>query len=386
MNSREMQFSVLLLSVVVVISLVDGSRILIAAPYGTKSHQNVYIPLAQELVRRGHHITIISNYLNDEIATLENVRQVWIEKLVIDMSQFPNLFAPKEDLSTRLRKSYEIFKAMFNFQNMIAEATYEDPQVQQLMATETFDLVMFSESCGMTCYPFGWHFKVPAIAISPNVMYPGRAELLGDDEHYSYVPFLLTSFSDKMNLSQRTINFIVSKIFQYVSHDLPIRTVESMFKRLTNPACPPLLELEKNISLVLTNTHPSFSYPRVLPPQVIEVGGLHCRPANPLPDDLENFVSSSAEAGFILFGVGTVVNMDDVPEEIIQSFIKAFSLLPQRVVWQWKGKTRSDLPKNVLALPWLPQQDLLGKLQRKHMIWNLNFNAGFKVTRIAGRL
>ena len=52
--------------------------------------------------------------------------------------------------------------------------------------------------------------------------------------------------------------------------------------------------------------------------------------------------------------------MDDMPEMMIQSFIKVFSRLPQRIIWQWKGKPRSDLPSNVLAIPWLPQQDLLG--------------------------
>jgi glucuronosyltransferase len=49
-----------------------------------------------------------------------------------------------------------------------------------------------------------------------------------------------------------------------------------------------------------------------------------------------------------------------MPEELILSFIKAFSRLPQRIIWQWKGKVRTDLPANVLPVPWLPQQDLLG--------------------------
>ena len=69
---------------------------------------------------------------------------------------------------------------------------------------------------------------------------------------------------------------------------------------------------------------------------------------------------SSEDEGFILFGVGSALKMDDMPEEMVQSFIKVFSRLPQRVIWQWKGTQRSDLPSNVLAIPWLPQQDLLG--------------------------
>jgi glucuronosyltransferase len=55
--------------------------------------------------------------------------------------------------------------------------------------------------------------------------------------------------------------------------------------------------------------------------------------------------------------------MEDMPERVIQSFIGTFARLPGvRVVWQWKGKRRTDLPSNVLAIPWLPQQDLLGKI------------------------
>ena len=49
-----------------------------------------------------------------------------------------------------------------------------------------------------------------------------------------------------------------------------------------------------------------------------------------------------------------------MPEEMIQSFIQTFANLPQQVIWQWKGTPRTDLPKNVLPVAWLPQQDLLG--------------------------
>lgn len=164
-----------------------------------------------------------------------------------------------------------------------------------------------------------------------------------------------------MTLYQRIINVFLTKTFLFFGYNIHLSGSRSIFKRLINPECPSLLELEKTISLVFINSHPSFNYPRTLPPQVIEIGGLHCRPPKPLPEDLENFVSSS-EAGFILFGIGSALKMDEIPEEMILAFIKAFSRLPQRIVWQWNGKVRSDLPKNVLAIPWLPQQDLLGHL------------------------
>lgn len=74
---------------------------------------------------------------------------------------------------------------------------------------------------------------------------------------------------------------------------------------------------------------------------------------------MEEFVNSSKD-GFIVFSLGSYLLMDDMPEEMLQSFIRTFSKLPQKVIWQWKGKPRSDFPKNILTISWLPQQDLMG--------------------------
>ncbi len=54
--------------------------------------------------------------------------------------------------------------------------------------------------------------------------------------------------------------------------------------------------------------------------------------------------------------------MNEMPEDIVQAFVKNFALLPQRVIWQWQGEPRKDFPKNILLAPWIPQQDLLGSL------------------------
>ena len=341
-------------------SFTYGARILIASPHGVKSHQNTYVPIAKELVRRGHHITILTNYANKELNQLENVHEICIEELAVDVSKmFPNVFESMTDPSVKVKMIFNLLKALLSLPTLIIEATYKDARVQQLMSSENFDLVMMTENCGPACYPLGWHFKAPTIVMSPNVLIPGRALSLGDDEHYSYVPFIFTSFTNKMSLYERTVNYLSSKFFLILAREFLFYQADSILKRMIGQECPPAKELEKNFSLVFTNTHPSFTYPRTLPPQVIEVGGIHCRPAKPLPEDLEAFVSSS-DAGFLVFGVGSALKMDDMPEHVYQSFVETFSRLPQRVIWQWKGQPRSDLPKNVLAIPWLPQQDLLG--------------------------
>ena len=71
---------------------IEGSRILISAPFGTKSHKNMYVPLVKELVSRGHNITVITNYFTADFMDVENVREIVLEKLTVDMSQYPNAF------------------------------------------------------------------------------------------------------------------------------------------------------------------------------------------------------------------------------------------------------------------------------------------------------
>jgi glucuronosyltransferase len=76
---------------------------------------------------------------------------------------------------------------------------------------------------------------------------------------------------------------------------------------------------------------------------------------------MEEFVSQSGSPGFILFGVGSIIPMDEMPRHMLQVFIRVFSRLPQRVVWQWRGINKpTNLSDNIFLVDWLPQQDLLG--------------------------
>lgn len=77
--------------------------------------------------------------------------------------------------------------------------------------------------------------------------------------------------------------------------------------------------------------------------------------------DLEEFVNSAGEHGIIIFSIGSYVS--HMPEYFVNAFQEAFSRLPQKVIWQWKGEESppSNMPKNVKTLPWIPQMDLLGK-------------------------
>jgi glucuronosyltransferase len=348
---------------------IEGSRILISAPFGTKSHKNMYVPLVKELVSRGHNITVITNYFTADFMDVENVREIVLEKLTVDMSQYPNAFDSLLSSSNwNWGTSHLLLLTMFKYPRLVTEVLYEDHRVQEMMANERFNLVIVSQMVSTASAPLAWHFKAPLMVFSPNTLFPGMATILGDDEHTSYVPFMFTHFTDQMNLGQRIANTLVTKLCTFLQQWYEEITVPSIVKEKGIAGCPSIQNIIKNVTMVFTNSHPSFTYSRSLPPQVIEVGGIHCRPAKSLSKDLETFLSGSTDKGFLLFSVGSLQRMEDMPERVIQSFIRTFARLPVRVIWQWKGKTRTDLPSNVLAIPWLPQQDLLGKQIKKIVI------------------
>jgi glucuronosyltransferase len=171
-----------------------------------------------------------------------------------------------------------------------------------------------------------------------------------------------------MTFFQRVKNALgtiaLSGVFRFYYNPI----MEKIYRAHFGQDTPGVEEIKYNVSLILANGHFSLNFPRPLMPEVIDVGGMHCRPANPLPKDLDDFLSGSGEDGFILFSLGSIVKAHEMPDRIRQMFLNVFSKLKQRVIWKWETGTMEGLPKNVKLGKWLPQQDILGHPKIKMFI------------------
>ncbi|XP_026304571.1 UDP-glucuronosyltransferase 2B9 isoform X3 [Piliocolobus tephrosceles] len=102
----------------------------------------------------------------------------------------------------------------------------------------------------------------------------------------------------------------------------------------------------------------NFQFPHPLLPNVDFVGGLHCKPAKPLPKEMEEFVQSSGENGVVVFTLGSMVtNMKEERANVIAS---ALAQIPQKVLWRFDGNKPDTLGLNTRLYKWIPQNDLLG--------------------------
>uniref|UniRef100_T1J8B1 UDP-glucuronosyltransferase n=1 Tax=Strigamia maritima TaxID=126957 RepID=T1J8B1_STRMM len=102
-------------------------------------------------------------------------------------------------------------------------------------------------------------------------------------------------------------------------------------------------------------------------PNIVSVGGIHCKKAKPLTQELEDFVQSSGDNGFIYFSLGSNAQSRFLPEKVKTSLLAAFSKLKQKVIWKYEEELK-NAPSNVKVIKWAPQQDLLGHPKIKGFI------------------
>ena len=57
-------------------------------------------------------------------------------------------------------------------------------------------------------------------------------------------------------------------------------------------------------------------------------------PAQPLSEELEEFMQSAGDDGVILVSFGTILS--SVDDNVLQTMATAFSKLPQKVIWKIK--------------------------------------------------
>lgn len=74
--------------------------------------------------------------------------------------------------------------------------------------------------------------------------------------------------------------------------------------------------------------------------------------------NLQTFLDGAQE-GAILFTLGSNSKSTYLPQKTIQTLLKVFSKLKQRVVMKWESETLAGKPENVFIGTWLPQDDIL---------------------------
>ncbi|XP_063314818.1 UDP-glucuronosyltransferase 2C1-like isoform X5 [Pelobates fuscus] len=330
----------------------------------------------EELAHNGHIVTVLVHSGNLQM-DLKKTSPVNVQLYPVQFSKDQNEQLLNEFLSLWIYdlpnisywEFYVRMKAMlaeaYLMQKNICDGVLQNKELLNKLHMEKFDVVISDPlvHCGeliaeILGIPFVYTFRFS--------MGNSIERLCGHlPSPFSYVPGSMVKLTDKMSFIERLQNTMFY-LFQDVLFNTEIAGIwdEYFSKILGRPTS--LCEIMGKAEIWLIRTYWDFEYPRPTLPNFEFVGGLHCKPANPLPEEMEKIAESSGENGIIVFSLGSMVK--NLTEERSNIIAAALSQLPQKVIWRYSGKKPDTLGENTYMFEWIPQNDLLGHPKTKAFI------------------
>ncbi|XP_063750400.1 UDP-glucuronosyltransferase 2C1-like [Eleginops maclovinus] len=347
----------------------DGGNILVFPVDG--SHWINMKILLEELHARGHSIDVIrasNSWYIPEKSPLYTSINIEINE---GFEDFFDVYLQEHMRAQREGASALTFlKLTKDFLSMIAHAhsiwSYALPQIldDEMMVKSIkeaqYDLVLTDPAIAPGVL-LAKYFKLPLV-LNVRWITSGEGHFVIAPSPMSYIPVPGSGLTDKMTFSQRVKNILFYGIIVFQQQFLVGPVYDAICEKYIEGGCD-IISLLQEADIWLFRSDFVFEFPRPTMPNVVYIGGFQCKPAQPLPVDLEEFVQSAGEHGVIIMTLGTLVNA--LPKEVANEIASVFAKMPQKVIWRHKGERPSTLGNNTLIVDWMPQKDLLGHPQTK---------------------
>ncbi|KAL9957653.1 hypothetical protein ACROYT_G034576 [Oculina patagonica] len=320
----------------------------------------------EELASRGHEVVIV-------VASTQKIKPS--SKVPHKIYQVPYEPGFLEDTMIRTQlegNMIQMFLKMKEVLPVLCESALNSTEV--LKELRGFDLLIYDSLafCGVL---LGEHLNIPRVEIlpaPPNVPF-GFSHMI--PMPVSYVPQLITGFTDKMTFVERAMNlgvYLGTKLFVHFANYWPMDVLKVKYNIKPERS---FSEASGDVELVIITADFALEYAQPLLPSHVMVGPLNVKDAaKPLPPDLDKFVSNSGGHGFIIVSFGSNV-ASVLPKPVVDMLATAFGKLKQRVVWRLKGYIPSFLAANIKIMDWLPQSDLLAHKDIKAFVSHVGHNS-----------
>uniref|UniRef100_A0A1I8QE74 UDP-glycosyltransferases domain-containing protein n=1 Tax=Stomoxys calcitrans TaxID=35570 RepID=A0A1I8QE74_STOCA len=343
------------LCVIQLLFVVDAARILVVVPAPSKSHLMIHASVAETLAADGHNVTMIAVF-PDVLKNTHFSKYIHIEGKPFDQSFTAEM----------VNKPQPFYKKMAPMMTLIfdhAHETINSPKMQEFLQTHgpgDFDLLILGYFMNDFMLGLGAHFQCPVV-ISFMIQPVGPInDMVRNPFEVAYVPSLAMDVRPPMNFGGRLKNFLAIGFERIVMGGL-MSYKNKQFYSYNFPAdrYPPLEEVYKNVSLILTNHHFSQGPIRPNVPALIEIGGIQIKEQpDPLPAELAKILDNAKE-GVIYFSFGSNVQGSHLSKEKAKIMFDVLSKLPHTVLMKWGDSHFPGQAPNIIYKSWLPQDDIL---------------------------
>ncbi|CAL8307310.1 UDP-glucuronosyltransferase 1-5-like [Gadus morhua] len=347
----------------------NGGKILVFSLDG--SHWINMKLMIEELHARGHSISVIrpsKSWYIEEVSPLYDSINIPQSKQFEDLSQ--GFLERYIRLQREGSSSHTFLKLTWQFLSLISELhsiycdmlaqIFEDPRLLQSLSEAQYDLVLTDPSIAFGVV-LAKYLKLPTV-LNVRWITSGDGHSIIAPSPLSYIPVPGSGLTDNMSFTERIKNLFFHGLIVFQEVFMIGPHYEAICAKYIEGGCD-TSSLLQEADIWLFRSDFVFDFPRPTMPNVVYIGGFQCKPAQPLPADLEAFVESAGEHGVIIMTLGTFVSA--LPDDITEDIARVFAKMPQKVIWRHIGKIPSSLGNNTLIVDWMPQKDLLGHSQTK---------------------
>ncbi|XP_038160658.1 UDP-glucuronosyltransferase 2C1-like isoform X1 [Cyprinodon tularosa] len=350
-------------------SLADGGHVL-AFP-GEYSHWLNMRTIIEELVRRNHKVTVLVpdaspsvNFNSSRDAAKFNFLVFKVPFSKLDMTSWMHDFIHfsmyEAHNSSLLRRFLVPMTILSNFAQIgmqQCEAMLKNKELMETLRNSAFDVVLHDPMapCGDLVS------DILGLPLVVSMRFSFGSTLERDCGQAllpaSYVPASPLPYSDHMTFVERLINMLMymgTSVLSRIQWKMKIDSFYTEVKGSASSFCSSIGRAE----VWLIRTFWDMETARPIQPNFFYVGGLHCRPANQLPEDLEAFMQSSGDAGVVVVTFGSMVT--HLTPDRADVIATALGRIPQKVIWRYRGETPRTLSANTKLYDWIPQNDLFG--------------------------
>eukprot|EP00057_Strongylocentrotus_purpuratus_P015073 XP_011669547.1 PREDICTED: UDP-glucuronosyltransferase 2C1 [Strongylocentrotus purpuratus] len=353
----------------------NGARFLMPSTglIRTASHHIALTTITQELVQRGHEVTllIIDNQNVGGLLPDSYTSKITLPNSMTDEELTEAAYVHSTIPELTNKTFLEVIQdprpwTMLHLHSFGCFELFKNVDIMEQLQRERFDKMITYPILDVCDIVLAAYLDIPYIVLTGTRRVPAFHEgMLGIPTPVSYVPFSLGTpeLGDRMTFIQRVKNAVAFYGMHSISEYFTVYRLIGQLQRtygIRTDLTP--WQMISRAELWLCHNTWALEYPRPIAPNWIPIPGLTIKKPKPLPEDLETFVQGSREHGFIVFTLGS-----DALNDI---FSKVFSELPQRILWRYVGPTPRYLGNNTLISDWLPQNDLLAHPKARMLIYH----------------
>ncbi|CAH0563742.1 unnamed protein product [Brassicogethes aeneus] len=334
-----MKFAIVI--ILTIVGLSSAANILGFFTIPAKSHHRTLYPIFEALAAKGHNVTVVTAYPKNE--RLENFREIDVS-FTIDIH-----FDLAKKYFTRLPADTYFFEIIYNWLTIISDTldkVIELDEIKDLLKGH-FDAIIVENVTPLT-YFMGIVNKAPIIGMSSVKGWINAHDALGNPLHPVLSPNFFLKSGDNPSFLERltsTMYYVTYRLL-YRYYEMPRST--KIARKHFGDDIPHLGDIERNMSLALFISNWVQNEIKPTVPSVVDINMIHIKP--------NKFLDGSPQ-GVIYFSMGTYGMTYTVTQQKMSIFKEVFASLPYRVIW--KTDMIQEMPSNVLAKNWFPQNDIL---------------------------